>query len=202
MERLTGYMGSTPLTHPLSFQILDMNTDPGNIERTLILLNLLKARGYPSDPSCCCYGRSQTWRRPLAASSICVSLHHTIGRSKRGGNNKDKQAQYLTYDHPKPHVSLTLSATSKSLNSSSSAITHHLHRQHRNSVAVSPRLDQSHPSSKSTQSPLLFYVRHSSKTRSFLKEKKPGQHGIRSNPCNDLDGNRTLQRVHPVPSTC
>ena len=83
MERLTGYMGSTPLTHPLSFQILDLNTNPGNMERTLILLNLRKARDYPSDTSCCCCGRSQTWRRPLAASLICVSLHHTIGRSKR-----------------------------------------------------------------------------------------------------------------------
>ena len=62
-------MGLTPLTHMLSFQILETNTKSGNVGPTLNLLNLINARDSPpsdiSDPS-------QTWRCPLSASSIFV----------------------------------------------------------------------------------------------------------------------------------
>ena len=47
MERLIGSVVLTPLTHPLSFQILETNTKSKNVRQTLSFLNLKKARDYP-----------------------------------------------------------------------------------------------------------------------------------------------------------
>ena len=47
MERLIGYVVLTHLTHPLSFQFLEMNTKSVNMGQTLRLLKLQKARDYP-----------------------------------------------------------------------------------------------------------------------------------------------------------
>ena len=40
MERLIGSVGLTPLTHPLTFHILETKANSINVGRTLILLNL------------------------------------------------------------------------------------------------------------------------------------------------------------------
>ena len=47
MERLIGSIGLTPLTHPLSLQLLETNAKSGNAGRTLRLLNLRKDRYFP-----------------------------------------------------------------------------------------------------------------------------------------------------------
>ena len=40
MEHLIGFVGLTPLTHLISFQLLETNTKSGNVVRALSLLNL------------------------------------------------------------------------------------------------------------------------------------------------------------------
>ena len=40
MERLIGSLCITPLTHLISFQLLETNTNSGNVGRALSLLNL------------------------------------------------------------------------------------------------------------------------------------------------------------------
>ena len=72
MERLIRSIGLTPLTHPLSLQLLETNAKSGNAGRTLRLLNLKKYLDHPpsdiSYPSYCHDRKSQPWRRPLLAS--------------------------------------------------------------------------------------------------------------------------------------
>ena len=46
MDHLIGSMGLYPLTHLLSFQLLEMNVESVNVERTLSFLNLQKYRYY------------------------------------------------------------------------------------------------------------------------------------------------------------
>ena len=52
MERLTGSVVPTPLTHPLSFHLLETNIKSINVGRTRtpIILNLQKAWDYLSYP--------------------------------------------------------------------------------------------------------------------------------------------------------
>ena len=76
MERRIGSMGLTPITHALSFQIMETNSKSGNVGWNLILLNLRTDWSYPSSdisyPFYCREGKSHPWRRPLSDSSIFV----------------------------------------------------------------------------------------------------------------------------------
>ena len=47
MERLISFMNFIPVTHPISFQHLDINANSVNMERTLSLMNLQNFWYYP-----------------------------------------------------------------------------------------------------------------------------------------------------------
>ena len=71
MELLIGSVGLTTLTHPLSFQIMEMISNSVNVGWNLILLNLCKAQDCPPseipDPYYSRDGLSRPWNCPSPA---------------------------------------------------------------------------------------------------------------------------------------